>query len=38
MIHGDPIGNVSVINDNVSVLNGKPMRAFNFKLTPAIWL
>ena len=29
MIHGDPIVNVSVIN-------GRPMRAFNFKLTPAI--
>ena len=29
VIHGDPIVNVSVIN-------GKPMWAFNFKLTPAI--
>ena len=29
MIHGDPIVNVSVIN-------GRPMWVFNFKLTPAI--
>ena len=29
VIHGDPIVNVSVIN-------GRPTRAFNFKLTPAV--
>nr|POE91817.1 hypothetical protein CFP56_65362 [Quercus suber] len=32
----DPIENGSVINGNVSVINGRPMWAFNFKLTLAI--
>ena len=36
VIHGDLIENVSIINGNVSVINGKPTQTFNFKLTPAI--
>ena len=35
MIHGKPIENVSVIKGNVSALNGRPTRAFKFKLTLA---
>ena len=36
MIHGDHTENGSVINGKVSVKNGRPMRVFNFKLTPAV--
>ena len=34
--HGDPKENVSVINGNVSIRNGRPTLAFNFKWTLAI--
>ncbi|XP_065615874.1 uncharacterized protein LOC136061702 [Quercus suber] len=34
-IPGVPIGNGFVLNGNVSVINGRPMRACTFKLTPA---
>nr|POE81734.1 hypothetical protein CFP56_19934 [Quercus suber] len=34
-ISRDPIENAIVRNGNVSVSNGRPTRAFNFKLTPA---
>nr|POF14618.1 hypothetical protein CFP56_64680 [Quercus suber] len=36
MIHGDSTENGSVINGKVSVKNGRPTRAFIFKLTPAV--
>ena len=36
MIHGDHTENGSVFNGKVSVKNGRPMRVFNFKLTPAV--
>ena len=36
VIHGDPIENGSVINGKVSVKNGRPTRAFNFRLTLAV--
>nr|POE70252.1 hypothetical protein CFP56_36516 [Quercus suber] len=34
-IPGVPIGNGSVLNDNVSVINGRSTQACTFKLTPA---
>ena len=34
-ILGVPIVNGSVLNGNISIINGKPMQAFTFKLTPA---
>ena len=36
VIHGDHTENGSVFNGKVSVKNGRPMRVFNFKLTPAV--